>query len=61
MTPVQACISWVISKNDNIVPLIGCRTPFQLKEVSKTPRRLTISEINMLEDFIAQFQIKTSI
>ena len=51
VTPAQLAIAWVMSKGDDIVPVIGARTRRQLAEsVAALEVKLSAAEIARLEE-----------
>ena len=50
MSPAQAAVAWVLSRGDDIVPLLGSRTRAQLAEALATlDFRLTADDLARIE------------
>ena len=52
LTAAQAAIGWVASQGDDIVPLVGARTPQRLAEALASPLRLSPDMLLALEDAV---------
>ena len=52
MTAAQAAIGWVASQGDDIVPLVGARTPGRLAEALASPSRLSPDILSAFEDAV---------
>jgi aryl-alcohol dehydrogenase-like predicted oxidoreductase len=50
MTAAQAAIGWVLSQGEDIIPVIGSRTPERLKEALASPQRLTSASLAAIEE-----------
>lgn len=60
ITAAQAAIAWVLSQGEDIIPLVGARTPERLAEALGAPERLSASSLAAIEHAVPQDAVRGS-
>ncbi|WP_375450001.1 aldo/keto reductase [uncultured Devosia sp.] len=58
ITAAQAAIGWVASQGQDIVPLVGARTPGRLDEALKSPLHLSADALTAIRDAVPQDAVR---
>lgn len=60
LSPAQAAIAWVASQGEDIIPLVGARTPARLEEAIASPLKLPADILARMEKALPTEQVQGS-